>query len=55
MNVNLKTKFKKVKCFIFIVLFLTSCGGGGSSTPPPVTELGSSDWDTMQWDQDNWG
>ena len=34
---------------------LTGCGGGGGggtgTTPAPS---GSSDWDTLVWDQDNW-
>ena len=31
-----------------LTLFLAACGSGGSSS------TGSSDWDTMQWDNDNW-
>ncbi len=34
-----------------LALSLTACGGGGDSTPAPT---GSSEWDTMVWDQDDW-
>ncbi|HEX9626638.1 MAG TPA: hypothetical protein VGA00_06845 [Acidiferrobacterales bacterium] len=34
-------------------LGLGACGGGGGggAAPPPA---GSSNWDEMKWDQDNW-
>ena len=37
-------------------IFLPSaCGGGGSEPPRDDTPpAGSSNWDSMQWDQDNW-
>ena len=49
--------FKKLLSLLFMALAITACGGGGGgggdggTTPPPA---GSSDWDTMVWDQDNW-
>lgn len=41
---------------ILALVVLGGCGGGGgggSSTPAAPT--GSSNWDSMIWDQDNWG
>lgn len=37
---------------LFTVLFISACGGGGGGSPPP--EEGSSNWDEMVWDQDDW-
>lgn len=38
---------------ILTIVLLAGCGGGGGggSDPDPV---GSSNWDSMKWDQDNW-
>lgn len=47
----------RVLVLIVLSAFIVGCGGGGgggggsSSTPTPS----SSEWDTMKWDQDNWG
>jgi hypothetical protein len=40
---------------VVLMLGLTGCGGGGGGggAPPPAPS-GSSNWDTMVWDQDNW-
>lgn len=43
-----------IKALILIALVtLAGCGGssGGGTPPPPA---GSSNWDEMVWDQDNW-
>ena len=50
------TKINRL-AFIIIIGFLASCGGGGDSEPepPPPPPVGSSDWDSMVWDQDDWG
>lgn len=37
---------------LLITLLLSACGGGGGSNPAPSS--GSSNWDKMTWDQDNW-
>ena len=45
--------------FIFIIIsLLSSCSGGGNegaTTSPPPVDTSSSDWDSMVWDQDDWG
>lgn len=44
-----------IKYFGLLLLglsFLSACGGGGGDAPPP--QQGSSEWDSMVWDQDNW-
>lgn len=33
---------------------LAACGGGGDDPVPQQPPQGSSNWDTMVWDQDNW-
>jgi len=40
-----------------LLFALSACGGGGNSatSPPPQTQTGSSDWDNLVWDDDNWG
>ena len=42
----------RVFLFLAVVTLLTGCGGGGGSDDPAPT--GSSNWDSMTWDQDNW-
>jgi hypothetical protein len=45
-----------------VLLALAACGGGGSRSPPtqpptnPPTNPppGSSNWDSLTWDTDNW-
>ena len=37
---------------LFVLAMLAGCGGGGGGAPPPST--GSSNWDALVWDQDNW-
>ena len=34
---------------IFMLLAISACGGGDSAPP-----AGSSNWDEMVWDQDDW-
>ena len=36
--------------FIIVLLGLSACSSGEDASPPPA----SSEWDTMEWDQDNW-
>lgn len=57
LNFGIANKLTKAIICIFVCLFISSCGGGSGSdttTQPPI-QTGSSDWDTMEWDQDNWG
>ncbi len=35
-------------------LLLVACGGGGGDSDRSSSPTGSSDWDRMVWDQDNW-
>ena len=37
-----------------ILGIIATGGGGGSSKSPPPPPSGSSNWDEMVWDQDNW-
>ena len=37
---------------LFVLAMLAGCGGGGGGTP--TTPTGSSNWDALVWDQDNW-
>lgn len=49
---------KALVAIVAITLLLGACskgGGGGASAAPPPPPPGSSDWDRMVWDQDNWG
>lgn len=39
---------------LLLVLNLGACGGGGGGNTNPTTTGGSSNWDQMRWDQDNW-
>ena len=48
-------------CVLLTTAALTGCGGGGSAganggddTGTTSAPNGSSDWDTLVWDQDNW-
>lgn len=43
--------FRYTLYVIITLLLLSGCGGGGSGTPPPE---GSSNWDEMIWDNDDW-
>jgi hypothetical protein len=52
------TKLNKLAFILTIIGFLSSCGGGGGGPdpePPPPVDTSSSDWDSMVWDQDDWG
>lgn len=48
----------KIISIIFIALIVSACGGGGGGSnagnPNPPPPAGSSNWDEMVWDQDNW-
>ena len=41
---------------ILAVVVLGGCsgGGGGGGSSAPAAPTGSSNWDSMKWDQDNW-
>jgi hypothetical protein len=60
MPVNRVKPFKTLRLIslVAVILFalvtiLGKGGGGGDASPQPPDE--SSNWDTMVWDQDNWG
>ncbi len=60
MPVNRVRPFKTLRLIslVAVILFalvtiLGKGGGGGDAPPQPPDE--SSNWDTMVWDQDNWG
>ena len=36
-----------------LLLGAVACGSGGNDHHPPE-DNGSSNWDKMKWDQDNW-
>ena len=44
--------------FLLVLFGLTACGsggGGGGAAPPATTPAaGSSNWDSLIWDQDKW-
>ena len=48
----MKAIFKLLVMLFVTLSVLAACGGGGGDVPPP--QQGSSDWDTMVWNQDNW-
>jgi len=50
---------KKKLLICFLVSVISSCGGGGEGVSEtnfmrPIQQ-GSSNWDAMVWDADNWG
>jgi hypothetical protein len=47
----------RLTLLVAIALFglVTILGKGGGGEAPPEPPGGSSNWDTMVWDQDNWG
>ena len=45
---------KSLMVFLLSLFVLAACGGGGDDPPPQQPPQGSSNWDTMVWDQDNW-
>ena len=49
----------RIKLLIPVALafLIAGCGGGGggSSSNPPPPSNGTSDWDSMVWDQGTWG
>lgn len=47
-------KILTLMMFILVSLAGTACGGGDSAAPQ-TPEQGSSNWDELVWDQDNWG
>ena len=40
---------------LMLAFSMASCGGGGDGDTTPTPPSGSSNWDEMVWDQDNWG
>ena len=56
MKTNKHRNLSKLTFIFIIISLLSSCGGGGTDPePPPPVDTSSSDWDSMVWDQDNWG
>jgi len=52
----MKTRVIRILLFVAGIVMLSSClGGGGDSDKHPPPAPGSSNWDTMVWDQGNWG
>jgi len=48
------TSFTKIFLISFVLLLLAGCGGSSNGGENNATN-GSSNWDEMTWDQDNWG
>jgi len=48
---NRKTRTALLAMLVLLGLSACGGGGGGSAAPPPA---GSSNWDALIWDQDNW-
>lgn len=40
---------------IVLVLALVGCSGGGGGSSDDASQPGSSQWDDMRWDRDDWG
>lgn len=40
---------------IWSTFIVAGCGGGGGGGGGVLPAAGSSNWDEMVWDQDNWG
>ncbi|GMQ87838.1 MAG: hypothetical protein BMS9Abin08_1048 [Gammaproteobacteria bacterium] len=40
---------------VALAILIAGCGGGGGGGNNNNPPAGSSNWDTMVWDQDNWG
>jgi hypothetical protein len=57
MNNEKIIKTLRLTLLVAVVLFglVTILGKGGGGEAPPEPPGGSSNWDTMVWDQDNWG
>jgi hypothetical protein len=57
MNNEKIIKTLRLTLLVAVVLFglvtILGKGGGGEAPPSPPDE--SSNWDTMVWDQDDWG
>jgi len=48
----------KVVVLLAVLAGLAACGGGGggdSNSNPNPPPSGTTNWDQMVWDQDNWG
>jgi hypothetical protein len=49
---------QSIKCIslLGLLICLSGCGGGSSESADSVpTAIQSSDWDRLNWDNDNWG
>jgi hypothetical protein len=40
---------------IAATMWLSGCGGGNAGQTGPGTQPPSNNWDSMVWDQGNWG
>ncbi len=49
----MNTVIKALTILLLAFSILSACGGGGGGDAPQQP-TGSSNWDSMVWDQDNW-
>ena len=45
---------KKFSLIALSLMMLAACGGGGGGKPPADPPAGSSNWDSMKWNEGNW-
>ncbi len=45
---------RRLSIVILLLIFLTACGGGGGDGDGDGPPAGSSNWDQMVWDHDDW-
>lgn len=55
MKIREQKKLNRLTFVLFIIGFLSSCGGGGSDGGTTLEDTSTSEWDSMVWDQDDWG
>lgn len=46
---------KKLKSVAFLALLMTLSGCVGSAESSTDSQIGSSDWDSLTWDKNDWG
>ena len=55
MNKTLSNKLLLLLLLLPLLALLGGCGGGGGGgSKVPLPPSGSSNWDQMVWDQDDW-
>jgi len=54
---HMKPRFQLVRTagVLVVLVFLAACGGGGGGGSSSSAEPPSNNWDSMVWDQGNWG